>query len=571
MPKPIRPRGRRPASMLVSSLTLLSLTACSVSPEPLTLEDQIAQAASDRQAMFQNQEPVTAPITLEEAMARAVKYNLDQRLSLMERALQDGLTDVANLDMLPKLAAKAGWRTRSNEAASSSESIRTHRESLEPSRSSERSGETAGLELSWNVLDFGISYFGAKAQGNKALAAEERRRAVVADILQKVRVAYWDAATAQHLRPQVRDALKEARVALDRARQSERERLMRPVEAMRYQKSLLEMIRQLEALEGDLATAKSTLASLMNLPPATDYDLAVPSEGAMTPPDLAYTLEDLETMAMVRRPEIREASYNARNAVLETRMSLLRLLPGANLFAGLNHDGNDFLVHNNWADAGVQVSWNLLGLASYPARAEAGEAREAMAEVRRQAMRMAVLTQVNLSWQQYQKAKRIFESSDEVLRLQRGIMEQSTRTFASNAQSMLDHVRTRTETILAARTRDRSLAEMQAAYGAIYKASGLDPLPEQVAGHGLAQLSRAIASNAGLLAQGKAKIAHIPDLPIATAAVESAPLPAVTPAAAEACQPQSCGRATALRLDMWENHGSLVGAEVVGWDDRDAL
>lgn len=40
----------------------------------------------DQQLMFAAQEPVTAPITMEEAVARALKYNLEHRLAMMERA-----------------------------------------------------------------------------------------------------------------------------------------------------------------------------------------------------------------------------------------------------------------------------------------------------------------------------------------------------------------------------------------------------------------------------------------------------------------------------------------------------
>ena len=95
---------------LAIGLATFSLSACAVKPEAITLDQQIAQASADRVRMFDAQEPVTRPISLDEAMARAVKYNLQQRLTLMERALEDNLLDVQNLDMLPKLAARAGWR-----------------------------------------------------------------------------------------------------------------------------------------------------------------------------------------------------------------------------------------------------------------------------------------------------------------------------------------------------------------------------------------------------------------------------------------------------------------------------
>ena len=120
-------------------------------------------------------------------MARALKYNLDHRVALMEHALEERLSDSAGMDLLPELAGRAGLRTRDNTAASSSRSVRTGRQSLEPSTSTDRDSGTADLQLSLNVLDFGLSYFGAKAQGNRALAAEERRRRVVLTVADQVR------------------------------------------------------------------------------------------------------------------------------------------------------------------------------------------------------------------------------------------------------------------------------------------------------------------------------------------------------------------------------------------------
>ena len=133
----------------------LMLAGCSViAPEKLSSDDLMRLANVDQQLMFAAQEPVTAPITMEEAVARALKYNLEHRLAMMERAVQENIADVQSMSLLPKLTASAGYRDRSNELASSSESLATGKESLVPSKSSERDGRTADLELSWNVLDF---------------------------------------------------------------------------------------------------------------------------------------------------------------------------------------------------------------------------------------------------------------------------------------------------------------------------------------------------------------------------------------------------------------------------------
>ena len=58
-------------------------------------------------------------------MARAVKYNLEARLKLMEEAMAQRQVDLASFDMLPRMALSAGYAGRSNVSASSSQSVET--------------------------------------------------------------------------------------------------------------------------------------------------------------------------------------------------------------------------------------------------------------------------------------------------------------------------------------------------------------------------------------------------------------------------------------------------------------
>ena len=96
---------RKTLPLLVASALLLS--ACgSLTPTPYTKDEIKDRVVSDRQKMFAEQEPVSGPITFHEAAARALKYNLDYRLKLMENALSRSLYDVSKFDMLPRLVAK---------------------------------------------------------------------------------------------------------------------------------------------------------------------------------------------------------------------------------------------------------------------------------------------------------------------------------------------------------------------------------------------------------------------------------------------------------------------------------
>jgi outer membrane protein TolC len=135
------------------------LSACAVKPEPFTPEQLAQSAKDDRAAMFKGGEPVTAPLTVSDAIARALKYNLDRRAKMMEEALALGQTKVDRWDMLPRLTANAGYSYRSEPYATVSRDSNTGQDGNSYTYSTEQNTRTADLGLSWNVLDFGLSYF----------------------------------------------------------------------------------------------------------------------------------------------------------------------------------------------------------------------------------------------------------------------------------------------------------------------------------------------------------------------------------------------------------------------------
>ena len=86
-----------PVAALVSALLL---SGCgTIKPEPLTQDEIGARVSADRAAMYRDQQPVSGPLTLSDAMARALKYNLDYRLKMMETALSRGILDISQLPL----------------------------------------------------------------------------------------------------------------------------------------------------------------------------------------------------------------------------------------------------------------------------------------------------------------------------------------------------------------------------------------------------------------------------------------------------------------------------------------
>ena len=119
-------------SLLLVSTSIL-LTACSVKPEHIPLKSHIERAAMDRASIYKEIVPLESALSLDEAIARGLMFNLDHRVGMLEQSLQSSQLDLAKFNMLPRLAANAGYNWRDSERASESISLRTRTRSLEPS------------------------------------------------------------------------------------------------------------------------------------------------------------------------------------------------------------------------------------------------------------------------------------------------------------------------------------------------------------------------------------------------------------------------------------------------------
>lgn len=476
--------------LLAAALASTVLAGCAVHPRPFSMAERQAQLADEQQAMFGQQEAVSGPITLEEAMARALKYNLDHRVKLMEEALAQRQLDLSNVDLLPKLTAAAGYTTRSNVLASSSQDVVTGQQSLVPSTSQDQNLHNADLGLSWNILDFGVSYYGARQQADRVLAVQERRRKVVQLLMQQVRQAYWQAAGAQRLEGQIEPLLQQAQQALDDSRRIETERLSAPLEALGYQRELLDLVLQLEAIRDELLQAKPKLASIMNLEPGKSFELAPPS--TFDVPALEVAPEQMEAFALLHRPEVIEAGYNERIGLDETHKAMAKLLPGVEVSLGAHYDSNSFLVNNSWRDAGLRVSWNLLNLVNARTIKAAADAQYQVAREQKLALNMAVLTQVHVAYIDYTSRKQQFELSRQLDDVERRILEHTRNAAQASAQGKLAEIRAATAALMAELRLYQSYAALQGAYGQMVASLGIDPLPDAVQGHDLAALEQAI-------------------------------------------------------------------------------
>lgn len=493
--RPTLPNTRPIRTAAVLGAALL-LTACgTVQLQPISTTELATQAAADRRSAHEGVVPINGPLSMDEAIARALKYNLDRRVKVMEEAVALDQLDAASWDMLPRLTAQAGYASRNKNLITRSIDSVTGQPSLaNPYISSERTHTTYDLGLTWNMLDFGMSYIGAKQQADRVLIAGERRRKAMHTLIQDVRTTFWRTASAQKLREDVRKAIALAEDALSDARKAETERLRSPVDALRYQRQLLENLRLLESIEQELSSGRIELAHLINAPLNQEFKVREPSD-QVDASLLDVPVQRMEELAVMRNADIREQHYSSRIAVEETKRTMLRLFPNLSFNYHIKHDTDRFLINNTWNDTGLQLSYNLFNLLSAPSQKKLAEAGVNLADQRRIAAQMAVLTQVHLSRLQYQIAYKQFLRADQIWQADAKIADHIRNRESAETQSKLEQVANSTTAILSLLRRYQSLSQVQSAGGKLQATMGLEPAIGSVSDMSLEALTREVGAS----------------------------------------------------------------------------
>ena len=458
-------------------LTGLVTTGCTVSPTPMSLDELDNKRQARIEQFTANQEPVSKPISLYEAMARAIKYNLDYKVELYEQALRGSEAKLANMDMLPDLVATAGLSDRENYSGTRSSTLLGSNSvgdtSLVPSTSSDKDLVTTDLTLSWDVLDFGLSYVRAKQKADAILVANERRRKVANRIVEDVRTAYWRAVSAQRLVGKLSSLESDIAQALTASDESFRKRKTAPLAALTYQRELLDIQNEIQTMHNELFVAKRQLAALMNISPTTDFSLELPPRTTKSRV-IDVKPDKLVEIAMITRPELRELNYEQRINENEANIALLQLLPSLRLFGGFNYNSNDYLYNNNWSTWGAQASWNIFEAFRYPAHKRTNALEKELLNQRSLALTMAVVTQVHVSASRYKIAKRRLDTMRKYFSVTNNILDQIESGYKARKVSYQNFVREKMNSIVAEAKYDIAQANLQNAYANIYASVGHD-------------------------------------------------------------------------------------------------
>ena len=486
---------------IIILLALFLITACVRSPQPISLfetEEKAFKDISNIEEIKKNNKAweENLEIDLYTAIALAIKNNKELKIKLLENALANRQIDKIKFEMLPSLAANAGYsgsdKYRTTTSANVSNADTAGVMGTTYTTSSEKSVANQDIGFTWNALDFGLSYIKAGQSNNRYLISDEAEKKATHNIVREVIRTYWNSLSAEKLIKKYDPLLIKVDSALNDSQKIEELLLTKPMDALLYQKELLDIQRALQTQKQIFIDAKIQLGTLMGLLPNQKFKIVDTNEPLTI---LDMSLKGMEEHALIHRPELIENHYEERISVQQAKAGIVSLLPGLNFNAAWTSSSNDYLMNKTNFEYGSTLGANLLNVFSYPKIKEINETNLRIIKEQRLALSMAVLSQVHLSNINYQMALEEYATADRYYDVSQKITAQ-----VKNAQKIakfgnLELIREEASLLVAELRYDIAYTKLQHAIGQIYTSVGLDVTEDNVKELGVKQYAEIIKNN----------------------------------------------------------------------------
>ena len=380
-------------SILILSFGIfISCTKTSTDPTIL----RIKHSEQDFMELSSNIQLPDKKLNLEDLIAFALNRNLDLLSLHHEYEIQHEVATGEKFSMLPSINFNSEFSQRSHEAGSRAKSLVTGLESSGSSTSSERRSEKRDLSAVWSLLDFGLSYYRARQESNRALIIKQRHQRLRQNLILDVIQSYWKAIITQKAVEGAESIVLLAKERQENLQKQIERQTISEIEGLENEERLIEMQIRLQTFQSDLYSAKAELASLLGLPPGTEFELS--DIKLPTIENIDMNIEELEKSALNSRPELFIQDLEGEVNADEIRATMLSYFPNASLFGSYNYDRNHYLIQKSWLNMGLRAAWNLLSFPRYQHSKTIAEKRLAHIEKSRKSLSIGILTQVRLAY-----------------------------------------------------------------------------------------------------------------------------------------------------------------------------
>jgi outer membrane protein TolC len=269
-----------------------------------------------------------APRHLGDLIDLALERNPDTRAAWHAAQAAAAAWAVQQADLWPRLDLEA--RSAYSEARAASA----------PSVTSSRA-QTAAVELSWLLLDFGGRQAAIEEKRQALAAASFSHNARIHDLVLQVEEAFFDYLGARALVQALETSVQEAQINLDAARQRHQAGLATSADVLQAQTALSQARLNLQAASGHVRIMHGVLATAVGMPVGSLPPLA---ETSLAPLPLERVEAAVETYlhhAVQERPDLAAQRARVAQAQARTRVAATAMAPRLTLDGLLGGDINE--------------------------------------------------------------------------------------------------------------------------------------------------------------------------------------------------------------------------------------
>ena len=383
-------------------------------------------------------------LTLQECIKIGLEHNLDLKVKHLEEDIASEMRTAEVLGMLPELNINDGFSGRTNIPASSSKAYARDGATYGATQSQDQVLNTFNIDLALSVMDFGLAFFNAQQAQDRVLLRKQRTQRMAQNLTLDIINAYCRVAAAQRSSNITRRMLSTCRDRNELIRRLRKDNKISPFRAFDEITRFNEMERRQTAYEQEYQNACVELRALLGFYPANVITVddsfldKVPEEISMP------SLDVMEQIALIRRPELRETEIQRHISVIECRKAIVSMFPNARVFLDFNNVNNSFLYNQSWWEMGVAAAFNLLKLPQKIAQAVAYSNQADAETMRTFGQSIAVISQVRISHANilankdiYTRAEKTYRNYDATLKA----AQKNQKVSASDlSQLEIDHM-----------------------------------------------------------------------------------------------------------------------------------
>jgi len=467
-------------SVLASALlaaSLVALNSCGTSQDELK-QQRIEKADKHFDAISKRVVPPAVTLSLPMCIEAALKSNLDLKVEDLKVAVASEKVTAEMLGMLPELNVSENVTNRNNEPGSSSESLITGTQSLEPSKSSQKFEADTKIELALSTLDFGLAYFNSMQAKDKNFYEEQQRRRTAQSLIVDVVTAYFKVAASQYAVERTEELLAKCDKVDELLDSLIKDKAISPLRALDERKRFITQRKRLMEFRRSYENSCVELRSLMGYLPTKEIRV----DASCLEKINAIAVQDPEILtriAIKERPELYQLDLQRHITALEARKTILMMFPNVRMFTDFTNSTNKYLYNQSWMEVGFRAAYNLLKLPQQIEQYRSLDKEIDSVDVKTLAMTVGVLAQVRIAHANMMEVKDRFELDQKVYDAYRQHLEYAKSNASVIGKiSPLEITKLELETAETAIDRTQSLGNYYLAYYRLLNTIGVEAIDQ---------------------------------------------------------------------------------------------